>query len=252
MDLEKNHSTDMALIDTTDKISQAIDNRLYSAGIFIDLSKAFDTVDHLILLSKLEHYGIRGMPLEWFQNYLSSRQQFVSINGESSNKLSITCGVPQWSILGPLLFLIYINDIASSSKFLQFILFADDTNLFMSSNNLEDLQQKLISELAGLSCWFKANKLSLNLDKTSYMLFSGKGNRVPVANFSLHMDNTIIKRVENCKNLGVYLDGNLSWSVHVDKISNKISKTIGSFLESGISLIQLLYLCYTTQWYFHT
>jgi len=223
----KNHSTDMALIDITDKISQAIDNRLYSAGIFIDLSKAFDTVDHLILLSKLEHYGIRGMPLEWFQNYLSSRQQFVSINGESSNKLPVTCGVPQGSILGPLLFLIYINDIASSSKSLQFILFADDTNLFMSSNNLEDLQQKLISELAGLSCWFKANKLSLNLDKTSYMLFSGKGNRVPVANFSLHIDNTIIKRVDNCKFLGVYLDENLSWSVHIDKISNKISKTIG-------------------------
>ena len=97
----------------------------------------------------------------------------------------------------------------------------------MSSNNLKDLEQKLISELAGLSCWFKANKLSLNLDKTSYMLFSGKGNRVPVANFSLHIDNTIIKRVKNCTYLGVYLNENISWSIHIDKISNKISKTIG-------------------------
>ena len=95
MDLEKNHSTDMALIDITDKISQAIYNKLYSVGIFIDPSKAFDTVDHLILLSKLKHYGICGMPLEWFQNYLSSRQQFVSINGESSNKLPDNCGVPR-------------------------------------------------------------------------------------------------------------------------------------------------------------
>ena len=119
--------------------------------------------------------------------------------------------------------------------------------LLYSSNNLEDLQQKLISELAGLSCWFKANKLSLNLDKTSHMLFSGKGNRVPVANFSLHIDNTIIKRVDNCTFLGVYLDENLSWSVHIDKIFNKISKLSESFLESGISLIQLLYLCNTTQ-----
>ena len=95
MDLEKNHSTDMALIDITDKISQAKDNRLYSAGIFIDLSKTFDTADHLIMISKLEHYEIRGIPLEWFQNYLSFTQQFVSIIGEFSNKLPVTCGVPQ-------------------------------------------------------------------------------------------------------------------------------------------------------------
>ena len=109
---------------------------------------------------------------------LSSRQQFVSINGESSNKLPVTCGVPQGSILGPLLFLIYINDIASSSKSLQFILFADDTNLFMSSNNLKDLQQKLMSAFGGLSCWFKANKSTLNLDKTLYILFSSRWNTV--------------------------------------------------------------------------
>ena len=160
---------------------------MYSSDIFIDLSKAFDTVYHLIMLSKLEFYGIRGMPLEWFQNYFSSMQQFVSINGESSNKLPFTCGVPQGFILGLLLFLIYINDISSSSKSLQFILFADDTNLFMSSNNLKNLQQKLILDLGGPVCWFKANKLSLNLNKKSYMLFSGKCNRVPVANFSLHI-----------------------------------------------------------------
>ena len=114
-------------------------------------------VDQLIMLNKLEHYGICGIPFELFQNYLSSRKKFVSMNTDSSNKLPVTCGVPQRSILGPLLFLIYINDISTSSKSLQFILFADDNNLFMSSTNLKDLQQKLISELAGLSCWFKAN-----------------------------------------------------------------------------------------------
>ena len=126
-----------------------------------------------------------------------------------------------------LIVLIYINDTSSSSNSLRFILFADGTNWLMSSNNLKDLQQKLISELASLSCWFKANKLLLNLDKTSYMLCSGKCNRVPVANFSLHIDNTIIKRIDNCKFLCVNLDENLSWSVHIDKLSNKISKTIG-------------------------
>ena len=104
MDLEKNHSTNMALIDITDKISQAIDNSLYSAGIFIDLSKAFDTNDHLVMLSKLEHYRIHDIRLEWFHNYLSSRQQFISINGEFSNKLPVTCEVPQGFILGPCCF----------------------------------------------------------------------------------------------------------------------------------------------------
>ena len=128
---------------------------------------------------------------------------------------------------GPLLFRIYINDISSSLKSVQFILSADDTNLFMSPNHMKDLQQKLISKLAGLFCWFKANKLSLNLDKTSYMLFWGKGNRVPVNNFSIHIHSTIIKGVHNCKFLCVNLDENLSWSAHIHKISNKISKTIG-------------------------
>ena len=140
----------------------------------------------------------------------------VSINGEFSSKLSVTCGVPQDCILCPLLFLIYIIDVSSSSKSLQFILFVDDTNLFMSSNNLEDLQHKLISELAGLSCWFKANRLSLNLDKPSYMLFLSKCYRVPVANFSLHIENTIIKRSDNCKFLAVNLDETFFWSVHID------------------------------------
>ena len=124
---------------------------MYFAGIVIDLSKAFDTVDHLILLSKLEHYGIRSMLLEWFQNYLSSSQQFFSINGKSSKKSPVICGAPQGSTLGPLLFLIYINDISNSSKPHQVILLADDTNLFMSSNSLEDQEQKVISELVGLS-----------------------------------------------------------------------------------------------------
>jgi hypothetical protein len=143
--------------------------------------------------------------------------------------LSVTCEVPQRSILlGPQLFLICITVVtSSSSKALQCILFADDIKLLMSSSNLKDLGQKLTSDRAGLPCSFKVNKLSLSLYKTAYMLFSGKSNTVPVANFSLHIHNTVMKRVDYCKCLGIYLDENLSWSVHIDKISNKLSKTIG-------------------------
>jgi len=133
----------------------------------IDLSKAFDTIDHTILLIKLHHYGIRVVTLDWFKNYLTNRVQFVSIENVYSSSGHITYGVPQGSILGPLLFLIYINDICCSSSVLKFILFADDTNLFYSSKSISDLQHVLNHEMAALSEWFKANRLSLNIDKTS-------------------------------------------------------------------------------------
>ena len=113
-----------------DKISSAIDKVDYAVGIFLDLSKAFDTLDHDILLAKLEYYGIRGLALDWFKSYLHCRKQYVFLNGQSSTMSPVVCGVPQGSILGPLLFLLYNNDIAKCSDILNFILFADDTNLF--------------------------------------------------------------------------------------------------------------------------
>ena len=111
----KNHSTSLALIHLYDKISTAIDNRKYTVGIFLDLSKAFDTVNHKIMLTKLEHYGVRGNSLQWFKSYLSNREQFVQLNRHCSSTKSIVCGVPQGSILGPLLFLLYINDLCEAS-----------------------------------------------------------------------------------------------------------------------------------------
>ena len=137
----------------------------------MDLSKAFDTLDHDILLYKLNTYGIRGIAHSWFKSYLSDRNQFVVFKSHYSQKLPIACGVPQGSILGPLLFLIYINDIVNTSSVLSYILFADDTNLFFSHKNLNTLKLTLNVELNKVTQWFKCNKLSLNLKKTNYMLF---------------------------------------------------------------------------------
>ena len=126
----------------------AMDNKQFSVGVFVDLSKAFDTLNHKILLHKLEHYGIRGIALKWFESYLCYRMQFVEFNGAKSIHLKIKCGVPQGSILGPLLFLIYINDIAYVSKILHLILFADDTNIFYANDDIVTLINTLNQQLS--------------------------------------------------------------------------------------------------------
>ena len=123
------HSTMHALLSLTESIKQSIDNGKFGCGIFIDLQKAFDTVNHKILLGKLEHYGIRGTTLNWFHSYLTGRQQYVIVNGHISDSLTINCGIPQGSVLGPLLFPIYMNDLPNVSKVLRFYLFADDTSI---------------------------------------------------------------------------------------------------------------------------
>ena len=131
----------------TESIKNSFDNKKFGSGIFLDLQKAFDTVNHQILLDKLEHYGIRGTALTWFKSYLSNRGQYVSVNGYSSNQLNVTCGVPQGPVLGPLLFLIYINDLPNSSSKLSFNLFADDANIYFESHSLSILQKVVNKEL---------------------------------------------------------------------------------------------------------
>ena len=137
----KKCSTAHSLIEITEKIKESIDNQMFGCGIFIDLKKAFDTVNHEILLRKLEHYGIRGPALKWFESYLTNRKQYVFYNGISSETKNVTCGVPQGSVLGPLLFLLYINDLPNISEKLTFFLFADDTNIYYESKDLEELEK---------------------------------------------------------------------------------------------------------------
>ena len=145
------HSTTHALLLLTDKIQRSVDDGTYSCGMFLDLCKAFDTVDHKILLAKLEYYGIRGVVYDWFASYLSNRRQFVSLFGTNSDYQIVTCGVPQGSVLGPLLFLLYINDMPKCSNILEFYLFADDTNLFFNNPNIQNLETILNVELEKVS-----------------------------------------------------------------------------------------------------
>ena len=240
------HSTSMSLIDIQDKITKAMDNNEYSIGIFLDLAKAFDTVDHKILLYKLEHYGIRDNALRWLSSYLGNRLQQVLCNGKLSNFQTIEFGVPQGSILGPLLFLIYINDLPNSSSILHYILFADDSNVFLSHASYDQLLQLVNNELISASDWFKANKLSLNLSKTNYIIFRSNKKPIPITNNELLIDNKIIPQVYTTKFLGVHIDQHLKWKVHIDEISKKNSKSIGiikrvSYLLPSHVLINLYF-----------
>ena len=168
----RDHSTYMPLLVLIDDIINALDSEEVAVGVFLDFSKAFDTVNHKILLEKLYHFGIRDKAYTWLKSYLCDRNQFVSYNGFKSSERTITCGVPQGSILGPLLFLIYINDLSNNCKFARPFLFADDTNLFHHSKDPQNLQEELNYDLENISEWLKANRLSLNIKKTHYMVFT--------------------------------------------------------------------------------
>ena len=153
----KKYSIEMALAHLSNKLTTGIDANNTTIGIFIDLSKAFDTINHNILLNKIEHYGIRGTPNKLIRNYLTNRKQYIIYNGTKSNQININYGVPQGSILGPLLFLLYINDLNKTSNKLNFILCADDTSIYYTNKNENQLKLTVNDELKHLSTWFKAN-----------------------------------------------------------------------------------------------
>lgn len=233
----KGHSTSHPILHFLDKIYSSLNKNdpEYTLGVFLDLKKAFDTVNFEILIKKMEHYGFRGTSKRWFQNYLSDRVQYVTIDGSDSSPQKMLCGVPQGSVLGPLLFLIFINDLPNAKDFFS-LLFADDTTFQMSSNNLPDLFSLANSELAKASLWFKANKLTLNVSKTKYILFRSKKMHVDLSNLKLNIGNEQIDRIgTDCKEkffkfVGIYLDEHLSWDHHINHVGNKVAS--GSYAIS--------------------
>ena len=217
----ENKSTELALTQIVNELSQNTENGYYTCSVFIDLAKAFDTVDHSILLSKLQRYGIRGTPHRLFSDYLNNRKQRTIINNIYSNSEQITCGVPQGSILGPLLFNLYFNDIAKTSL-LTTRLFADDAYFSYHSKNSNLLQVTVNKELSKINNWLKVNKLSINYSKTSYIIFTNKKKNN--LEFNISMENNQLQRVLHIKYLGIVIDEKLKWRQHIETLRTKISR----------------------------
>ena len=239
-------NTEQNLLNVINVISTALNNGDYCIGIFLDLKKAFDCVNHEILLKKLKHLGVRGMALVWFQSYLSNRSQRVYLNGELSDPETIDISVLQGTILGPILFLCFINDLPNSSNLLSF-LFADDTQGLAFGKNLPDLIAKVNLELRKWALWFQANRMAVNTNKTKYIIFHTKGKKVDTNSqeivFDCNIPNTpqdpslisTLERIHNnhpniesqsYKLLGVYLDENLTFHRNTAYIIAKMSKSI--------------------------
>ena len=161
-----NHSITHALIEMTEQIKEACDRSLYACGVYLNLKKGFDTVNYKILLSKLNHYGIRGIANDWFKSFFVNRTQYTNINVSNSNPEKVMYGVPHGSVLGPLLFIIFINDLNVSIKSSKVHHFADDTNLLLKNKSLKQINKLINHDLALLVQWLKSNKISLNTSKS--------------------------------------------------------------------------------------
>ena len=220
----KGKQTVDAVNELLNKIYESYNEKKYLGAVFIDLSKAFDTVDHNILIDKLEHYGIRGTPLKLFKSYLTDRRQYVSFNGTLSTTLPITLGVPQGSVLGPLLFLVYINDLPNALNSLNPVLFADDTTLYFSHYDSNTLSNIINDDLNKLKNWLDANYLTLNINKSYFIIFS---LRIVPNDLLISIQNTPLERKSEGKFLGIIIDEKLNFRSHINSVIKKISKWTG-------------------------
>ena len=225
----KKYSTELAVTDIHDMLLKNVDEKKVSCTIFLDLAKAFDSVDHKILLNKLERHGIRGRALSLMSSYLSNRQHLVKIQNSDSTFLTLETGVPQGSVLGPLLFLIFINDLPHNTNF-TVKLFADDTSLSLDSDNYYDLQKNVNNEILKVYQWLCKNKLTLNIKKSKFMIVSNKRSPADL-NFQVKVKNINLEKCSSYKYLGVHIDENLKWKTHIDYICEKVSKVCGMFAK---------------------
>lgn len=217
-----NHSTELAILELYHRIINKLDDKHLTIGIFIDLTKAFDIIDHNLLLLKLNFYGFRGKILSWLTSYLSNRNQFVSLDCKRSVVLPVKYGVPQGSILGPLLFTIYINDFPNVTTLFKCIMFADDTNIFHSSKAICDDMDLINADLKKIESWFSMNKLIINTDKSFYTIFGPSILTNNIPDLSLKLNNILLRKSNSVKFLGVHIQCNLSWSTHILTIRKKI------------------------------
>ena len=231
----QNHSTSHAINYSVQHITDVLNSKSHVLGIFIDLSKAFDTIDHKTLLFKLANYGIRGNAHKLLKSYLTNRLQYTSTLGEKSDKLTISYGVPQGSVLGPLLFLLYINDIINCSRDCKFVLFADDTNIFVQGSTAEEAYSKANAVLKSVSLYMYHSKLHINMSKCCYIHFKPKFTRRNInlpqnfdieSKLELKINNKCIKHVLYTKFLGVIIDENLNWNAHIQELKRKLNYSI--------------------------
>ena len=228
-----NHATIHPIIHLLNACAQSANKqpKEYTATISCDLSKAFDIISHEILTRKLEYYGLRGLVKDWLVNYLTDRVQYVEVEHCISSTCSIDCGVPQGSILGPLLYLIYVNDIAESTN-AKILSFADDTSLYVSDCNVDNLFRKANIAANNLFDWFCSNRLSLNPNKTKYIVLRTPHQRCDITNHSIIINGTPLGQIsqsidEPCtKFLGVQINEFLSWNFQLKQINKKISRAL--------------------------
>ena len=222
------YSTSHALINITENIRKALDDGNIGCGVFVDLQKAFDTVDHQILLAKLNHHGIRRVSNDWFKSYLSNRKQYVSKNGYESGLAAINCDVPQGfgSILRPLLFLFYINGLNQAIKFCKVHHFSDDINLLCLSNSIKKLNKLVNADLKHLLNCLTANKISVNVKKTEMIIFKSKQKKLE-GDLKITLCGKRLYPTESVKCLGVKIDANLVWQHHVSDLCIKLNRANG-------------------------